>query len=1285
MERLRDQTPQKTLNERREAADADKAYNDAIDKLDKADNARDVVKDLSDAEKAMNDAHKPNTGRLDALKAEYKQKLEAAKNTAEDKVNNDPTLTRSEREEKVRQIEAAYGVENNGIDALTDAQDLQNRIDKAPSFFDAFTTSGEDLASQKAAAKAAVSAKAKELAQDANNQIDADSTLTDAQKALNKAAVETIIDQRLKEIDSEKTADAIVSKRDELTKALEDAAKTGQMDLDKAKAEALTAIENAKNETDANIRDDDALSNDEKTAQYEKAQSAFDTAKAKLTPADGSNATADAINDVLNNGPKAINDAYQAGNLKPKQDAAKQEIDAAVARANNQIDEAVAENKLDTNEAAAQKQAVQDAKAKAYKDIDAAKNSKELKQKTASHVENIDGLFDAKQNAKAAIDQAQKTADADINGNDKLSDGEKAAQTKAIDELAKAEKAKVDVKPTDADATQAGTTGKQAVDDLAAAQKNAYAAIDEAVAKAKQAVSDNSQLGDTEKANQEAAIDGAAKTAKNNINNAADTAGIDAAKTNGVNTINELAPAKTSAYDKIDGAASAAKQAIADAGTVDPAKADQEKAVDDAAKAAKNNVDKAENKPDVEAAAQTGFDNIQGLAAAKKAAYDAIDKAKKEAEDGIDSNAKLDDGQKAAQKQAVENAANTAKGNIDRASDAAGINQAQTNGVDTINGLNGQKDAAYDKIDGAAKDAKNAIAALEANGDLTPDQAKKQEDAVDAAAKTAKNNVDKAENKPDIEKAGQAGFDNLSALTDNKKNAYEAIKQAADAAKNAIDGNSALDGGQKANQKAAVDGAAKTAMGNIDKAENTADVDAAKNTGVETINNLNGQKQDAYDQIKQAADAAKAQINNNEDLDDGQKKAQVAAIDGAAKTATDNVDKAEDKPAIDAAANAGIAGINDLAQNKKDAYAAIKQAADAAKAAIENNNDLDGGQKAAQKTAVDEAAKTATDNVDKAQNKQDVDKASQDGVDTINGLNDQKKDAYDKIDEAAKKAEQAIDDAGTVDPAKTAQKKAIQDAAKAAKDNVDKAHNKAEIDAAANAGIDGINGLAALKKDAYAAIDQAAKDAKAEIANNGKLEAGEKEAQAKAIDNAANNAKADIDKAANKAAIDDATNAGVDNIKNLNGEKNAAYDKINEAAKNATDAIAASDLDGDAKKAQTDAVKNAADAAKTAIDQAVNKPEVDDATDAGLANLNNLAKNKQDAYAAIKQAADAAKAAIDANTQLDGDQKAAQKAAVDGAAKTATKNIDNATNTAGIDEAKNNGVDTINGLNQAKY
>ena len=111
-------------------------------------------------------------------------------------------------------------------------------------------------------------------------------------------------------------------------------------------------------------------------------------------------------------------------------------------------------------------------------------------------------------------------------------------------------------------------------------------------------------------------------------------------------------------------------------------------------------------------------------------------------------------------------------------------------------------------------------------------------------------------------------------------------------------------------------------------------------------------------------------------------------------------------------------------------------------------------------------------------------------------------------------------------------------------------------------------------------------------------------------------------------------------------------------------------------------VDEAVTTAKNAIDQATNNNGVDTTKTNGVDAINNVQPTvvKKDEAKAEIDKAEAKKEAIDHTPNATDEEKATAKAKVDEAVTIAKNAIDQATNNAGVDTAKTNGVDSINNV-----
>ena len=300
--------------------------------------------------------------------------------------------------------------------------------------------------------------------------------------------------------------------------------------------------------------------------------------------------------------------------------------------------------------------------------------------------------------------------------------------------------------------------------------------------------------------------------------------------------------------------------------------------------------------------------------------------------------------------------------------------------------------AAKKAITNAANTKKSAI---DGQAGLTAEEKQTAKNAVDAAATQAHQNIDSAIDKPGIENAKNNGLSAIQNVPVNgtaKAAAKQEITAAANAKKSAIDGQAGLTAEEKQTAKNAVDAAATQANRNIDSATNQAGVDTAKNNGKQAINAVpvNGTaKAAAKQEITAAANAKKSAIDGNTALTAEEKQTAKNAVDAAATQANRNIDSATNQAGVDTAKNNGKQAINVVPVNgtaKAAAKQEITNAADAKKSAIDANPALTKEEKEAAKAAVDTEAEKAKAAIDKATDQAGVDSAKAAGKQAIENV-----------------------------------------------------------------------------------------------------------------------------------------------------------------------------------------------------------------------------------------------------------------------------------------------------------
>ncbi|HEL2599505.1 TPA: DUF1542 domain-containing protein, partial [Streptococcus suis] len=862
------------------------AGNTGVDAVtDKVANA--TVK-LADEQKKAKDA-------IDTKLAEEKAAIEAKRDEAIAEINNTPGLT---DDQKKAATDAVTNTANDALTALdTAADDAKKAIDTETTVagindaktagekaLDDATAKGEaaiELTKEKELAKADVDNQAKDAIEAIKNNPNLDAT----EQAPYIEAIEKAVEEQKAAIDAAKDTAGITDAVDAAEKVNEEQKLAAAKEDAKDKiAEEAAAAAAAKEAIDNNPNLSDAekqAAKDAVDAEVAKANDAIDQAK---TPAEAQTAE--------DNGVKAI-DAEELA-------AAKQDAKNKIAKDVEAAKDAIDKNpNLSEDEKKGFKDAVDTEAAKAVTDIEKATTPAEAQTAEEAGTAAIaaDVLDAAKQDAKNKIDEDVKAAKEAIDNNPNLSEDEKQTFKDAVDEAAQTAKGEIDKATTPAVAQTAEEAGTAAIaaDVLDAAKQDAKNKIDEDVKAAKEAIDNNPNLSEDEKQTFKDAVDEATQTAKGEI---------DKATTPAVAQTAEEAGTAAIAEDVLDAAKQDAKNKIAkDLATVEAAidansnlSQDEKDAAKLAAQAkaaeAVANIEKATT-PE---AAQTLEDAaVKDLANTEiKAAYDDAVKAI-EAADNLSTAAKtqaLEDLKKA--RQAAEDAIKTAT-TADEVAKGA---------------LDGLKSIAKVEAKAAADDAKAAIAQ---NSNLTDAEKKVYTDAIDNALKDTETKIDAATD------ADTVDAETVLAQKDIAK--QEVAAATADAVKG-IEANTNLTDAEKDEYKAIVTKAAETAEKAITDATTAADIQSKTFDATQDV---------AKEEVKADAADAIAGIKANDNLSDTVKEEAIAAIEEARDTTLENIENAKTAADVDAAT---------LDAEKANAKAEIKAAADDAKKAIDENANL---------------------------------------------------------------------------------------------------------------------------------------------------------------------------------------------------------------------------------------------------------------------------------------------------------------------------------------------------------
>ena len=837
---------------------------------------------------------------------------------------------------------------------------------------------------------------------------------------------------------------------------------------------------------------------------------------------------------------------------------------------------------------------------------------------------------------------------------------------------------------------------REAIDEVARAKKEAIDRIQDATTEEKEAA--------------KAKVDQAVTEAKGHINEAINNSGVDEAKTNGTTTINAIQPEvikKSEARQAIDDAARAKKEAIDQTpGATTEEKEAAKAKVDQAVTEAKGHINEAINNSGVDEAKTNGATTINAIqpeVIKKSEARQAIDDAARAKKEAIDQTPDATTEEKEAAKAKVDQAVTEAKAHINEAINNSGVDEAKTNGTNTINAIQPdvlKKAEARQAIDDAARVKKEAI-------DQTPDATTEEKEAakakVDQAVTEAKGHINEAINNSGVDETKTNGTTTINAIQPEiikKSEARQAIDDVAKAKKEVIDQTPDATTEEKEAAKAKVDQAVTEAKAHINEAITNSDVDEAKTNGTTTINAIQPdvlKKSEARQAIDNEVINKKTEIDNNVDATIEEKEAAKSKVDEAAVEAKNNINHTEINQAVDQAKEDGVTTVSHIQPNivkKIAAKTAIDEVARIKKEAIDQTPGATTEEKEAAKSKVDEAATEARNNINRALSNNDVDQVVHNSTASINNIQPdivKKEQAKRGIDTQAKIKKAIIDqtsDATTEE--KEAAKSKVDEEVTKVKHSIDQAVTNSDVDQAKDRGTVAINNIqpeVVKKETAKTSIDQIALTRKNIIDQTPDATTEEKEAAKSKVDEEVTKAKRNINQAVTNNDVNQVEHNSTIAINNIQPniiKKIAAktlIDQVARAKKNNIDQTSNATIEE--KEAAKQKVDEEVTKAKHSIDQAITNSDVDQAKDRGTVAINNIQPEvvkKETAKNAIDQIALTRKAIIDQTPDATTEEKEAAKSKVDEEVIKAKHGIDQAKTNNDVDQVEQNSTTMINNI-----
>ena len=1031
-----------------------------------------------------------------------------------------------------------------------------------------------------------------------------------------------------------------------------------------------------------------------------------------------SEATTNIMNETTNNGvaqqKTSSIDSVNAATITPTvRSNARTAIDNIASARKVEIDK---DNNATLEEKNAAKTEIDNLVARAKADINSLNHNNEieiLKENKVNEISQVEAHPVKKNAATQAIDQAAIAKKQEIDLIEDATIEEKEVAKAKVDKIVTEAKNNINQATTNSsvdDAQNEGITAINAVIPEVVKKSDARDTIDE-VARIKKAAID--QTPDATVEEKEAAIakiDQEVTKAKEQIHQALKNENVDTAKTNGTNFINAIQPEitkKIKAREAIDEVARAKKEAIdriQDATTEEKETAKAK--VDQAVTEAKGHINEAINNSGVDETKTNGTTTINAIqpeVIKKSEARQAIDDVAKAKKEVIDQTPDATTEEKEAAKAKVDQAVTEAKAHINEAIINSDVDEAKTNGTNTINAIQPdvlKKSEARQAIDNEVINKKTEI---DNNVDATIEEKEAAKSKVDEAAVEAKNNINHTEINQAVDKAKEDGVTTVSHIQPNivkKIAAKTAIDEVARIKKEAIDQTPGATTEEKEAAKSKVDEAATEARNNINRALSNNDVDQVVHNSTASINNIQPdivKKEQAKRGIDTQAKIKKAIIDQISDATTEEKEAAKSKVDEEVTKAKHSIDQAVTNSDVDQAKDRGNVAINNIQPEvvkKETAKTSIDQIALTRKNIIDQTPDATTEEKEAAKSKVDEEVTKAKRNINQAVTNNDVNQVEHNSTIAINNIQPniiKKIAAKTLIDQVARAKKNNIDQTSnaTIEEKEAAKQKVDEEVTKA-KHSIDQAITNSDVDQAKDRGNVAINNIqpeVVKKETAKNAIDQIALTRKAIIDQTPDATEEEKEAAKSKIDEEVIKAKYGIDQAKTNNDVDQVEQNSTTMINNIQPtvvKKSEARQAIDDLAKLKKATI---DLTQEATEEEKEAAKSKVDQAlteaKTHINEAENDDGVDNAKTKGINVINTIQLEiikKVEAKHEIDQSAIAKKKIIDQTPDATEEEKEVAKQKVDEEATKAKDNIDQATTNDEVDQAKTTGNTEINNI-----
>ncbi|HHE7110918.1 TPA: LPXTG-anchored aggregation protein SasC [Staphylococcus aureus] len=916
---------------------------------------------------------------------------------------------------------------------------------------------------------------------------------------------------------------------------------------------------------------------------------------------------------------------------------------------------------------------------------------------------------DAENAVNKKVDQMEDL----VNQNDELTDEEKQAAIKVIEEHKNEIIGNIGDQTTDDGVTRIKDQGIQTLSGDTATpvvKPNAKKAIRDKATKQREII--NATPDATEDEIQDALNQLATDEtdAIDNVTNATTNADVETAKNNGINTIGAVVPQvthKQAARDAINQATATKRQQINS--NREATQEEKNAALNELTQAtnhALEQINQATTNADVDNAKGDGLNAINPIApvtVVKQAARDAVSHDAQQHIAEIDANPDATQEERQAAIDKVNAAVTAANTNILNANTNADVEQVKTNaiqGIQAITPATKVKTDAKNAIDKSAETQHNTIFN---NNDATLEEQQAAQQLLDQAVATAKQNINAADTNQEVAQAKDQGTQNIVVIqpaTQVKTDARNAVN---DKAREAITNINATPGATREEKQEAINRVntlKNRALTDIGVTSTTAMVNSIRDDAVNQIGAVQPhvtKKQTATGVLNDLATAKKQEINQNTNATTEEKQVALNQVDQELATAINNINQADTNAEVDQAQQLGTKAINAIQPNivkKPAALAQINQHYNAKLAEINATPDATNDEKNAAINTLNLDRQQAIESIKQANTNAEVDQAAtvaENNIDAVQVDVVKKQAARDKITaEVAKRIEAVKQTPNATDEEKQAAVNQINQLKDQAFNQINQNQTNDQVDTTTNQALKAIDNVEAevvIKPKAIADIEKAVKEKQQQIDNSLDSTDNEKEVASQALAKEKEKALAAIDQAQTNSQVNQAATNGVSAIKIIQPEtkvKPAAREKINQKA-NELRAKINQDKEATAEERQValDKINEFVNQAMTDITINRTNQQVDDTTSQALDSIALVAPEhivRAAARDAVKQQYEAKKQEIEQAEHATDEEKQVALNQLANNEKLALQNINQAVTNNDVKRVETNGIATLKGV-----